>query len=488
MELKLFIKSYLRKSAKLQLARLSIRSERADDQFSISLEQGEIGQDQDGAFHLKACLSGEHAEVIEKSHERVLSANSKRIDQKDALYVDANISSGETVSARVFWAEVTTKHAASGTTWELSAKVHELELKKSRAKLPLQHNTFIIHALQSRCAPCDIRAEAPEHLADLLVGNWAGKNSHVLRDKEDVCSFRDNLHQVIAINTLSRQEAEDARINVNACLSFLLGQANEAVGVLYAEDESEIFTPAQPAKHGISYSQPIYSPSPYYEPACAAFWPAFAKILSRLKTLNAKQAQDLRRAINKPLQLPEESSLELRLMLLSIAIETLSMAVLPDDLSKYSPPQGLEVILQNVRSSQAPKPTIERAQNLLGNMQKAAATNVLKEFGIRMKIPGSTVGKWGSIRGRVVHGNGLDYDNIDELMRDYDIVLMLHNAIVLSCAGYTGPIANHQKIGASQNLLLSSEGVTEPRINPLKELEVTYYEKLPNGQFTPKAV
>lgn len=103
-----------------------------------------------------------------------------------------------------------------------------------------------------------------------------------------------------------------------------------------------------------------------------------------------------------------------------------------------------------------------------------------------MKLDESFTASWRAVRGKLAHGKGLDYENVDKVMRDYDQILMLHNSIILSSAGYAGPIANHIGQGDNGNLLLSGQGINAVTTDPLKDLETLHYEKTPTGRFSPK--
>lgn len=486
MEFNALIRAHLDRKASVKTANASIRSTRKNDPFIFAVNFCEINEESDGSFQIKANITETAANQIANSQEQLLKENRKRIDRNDALDFEGETDNGIKVSAKILGACLSIIRDNEGVRHELSADLYEIEFSQGQGVERFQHNTYLIYPIKSRPLPCETREDLPRKCSEILMPNWAGNNTHVTRSEHDVAAFRDNTHQVIAIKTASLDEAQKLRHDIDACFSFLLGQMHEAIGLIHIDGSRELFVPLPTSSHTITYAQPIKCPGPHYEPICIAFWDAFSKIRRTLESLELEHAKDLRRAISKPLQLPAGGLFELRVMLLAIAVETLAKSVIPDDLSTYVPPEGIQQVIDSISSLPVHKDTIVRATGSLNQLLKPEAANALKSFASRMKLDESFTASWRAVRGKLAHGKGLDYENIDKVMRDYDRILTLHNSIILSSVGYTGPIANHIGAGDNGNLLLSGQGINAVATDPLKDLEALHYEKTTTGRFSPK--
>ena len=485
MKLNTLIRSHIKATMSVKLANANIRSQRDNGVFSFTLSSAEICQKKDGSFYVKAEILKADAATVTASQELTHKENKNRIDREDSLHLEGTTASGIKTAARIFWVNVKTPCDSMATICELSADLKEIEFVEQARSTSQEHNTYIIYKIKKRALPCDKRNDLPEQFRLILKSDWAGNNTHVIRGEHDVISFRDNTHQIIALEAQSINQAHELRHNIDTCLSFLLGQMHESLGLIYFEGQQALFVPLSPAPHEVAYPQPISTPGPHYEPFSAAFWDAFSKILKKLKSLSPDHTADLRRAIKKPLQLPEGGLFELRVMLLAISVETLADTVIPEDLAAYHPPEGAQQVIEHVSKLEINKETLRRAKDLLNKMLSPSAPNALKAYAKRMKLEKVLSGSWSSVRGRLVHGKGLDYENIDKVMGDYDQILMLHNSIILSSSGYTGPIANHLRLGKNLNLMLDSEGISAVGADPLKNLECIHYEKTAQGRFSP---
>lgn len=486
MEFNALIRAHLDRKASVKTANASIRSTRKNDPFIFAVNFCEINEESDGSFQIKANITETAANHIANSQEQLRKENRKRIDRNDALDFEGETDNGIKVSAKILGACFSIIRNNEGVKHELSADLYEIEFSQDQCAERSQHNTYLIYPIKSRPLPCETRVDLPPKCSKILMPNWAGNNTHVTRSEHDVAAFRDNTNQIIATKTASLDEAQKLRHDIDACFSFLLGQMHESVGLIHIDGSREVFIPLPASSHAIIYAQPIRCPGPHYEPMCIAFWDAFSKIRRTLESLGPEDAKDLRRAINKPLHLPAGGLFELRVMLLAIAVEALANSVIPEDLETYVPPEGIQQVIDFISRLPVHKKTINRATGSLNQLLKPGATNALKSFTSRMKLGESFTDRWRVVRGKLTHGKGLDYENIDEVMRDYDQILMLHNSIILSSAGYTGPIANHIGAGDNGNLLLSDQGINAVTTDPLKDLETLHYEKTLTGRFSPK--
>lgn len=403
---------------------------------------GEIWQDEKGTIRFKIYLTGESLDLLVIHLDKTKVAG-KLLNHNDYFNLTAYDYTGPIWSANSIYPD-TRKGPNGGMA---VGKIYQLK-KHYVLSSELQKSCVTVRFLGKTNFPANLATQTETRVGERLVSSSGSMNAAEATIDDSIFKIGiEGKHTVASLCLTGPIDPTFIASNIEAALQFATGR--ELTRLTVESSEKNIINSTLCSAKTTGPKGYIQSPLNVNTfDTNGHFWQLFSDYYRHVSSNESLKNNPLSNHISMAIE-SSVATMEAAVLALAVGVEGIAKHTLKAEAKTQNNEllEEIELVSKAISNLTISETTKKRIQGSINALKNVRTTDLLKNFIENSSLSKGTYEAWNTLRNKVAHGSGLQYEDIELNLQFRDKVIALMYALVFDAIGYKGTFVNYGLVG-----------------------------------------